>query len=547
MKASDLFVKALENEGVEYIFGIPGEENLHLLESIRKSSIKFIVTRHEQAAGFMAATIGRLTGKAGVCLSTLGPGSTNFVTAVAYAQLGGMPALFITGQKPVLQSKQGQFQIIDTVKMMHPITKYSRQIIHGQSIPYRVREAFRTAEEERPGAVHLELPEDIAEQEVHEEILQIAKVRRPIAEEKAIAQAVEMIQNAKSPLLLIASGANRKRASNMLLQFVEKTGIPFLTTQMGKGVINERHELYLGTAALSTDDYIHHAINRSDLIINVGHDTIEKPPFIMKHDQQKKVIHINFSPATFDPVYFPHHEVIGDIANAVWQITEKVKPQKSWNFEYIMGLKRLFKNHLEERFLRKTFPYNPSQLVEEVRQTLGKEDDMLFLDNGMYKIWVTRNYPVYAPNTLLLDNALATMGSGLPSAIAAKILHPERRIVAMCGDGGFMMSSQELETAVRLKLDIVILLLRDNGYGMIKWKQQAMDLPDFALDFGNPDFVKFAESFGAHGKRVETIDGLGKIMKDSFEQKGVHLIDVPIDYEDNKLVLIDELKKLASI
>lgn len=541
MKTSDLFVKSLENEGVKYIFGVPGEENLQLLESIRNSSIKFIVTRHEQAAGFMAATVGRLTGKVGVCLSTLGPGSTNFVTAVAYAQLGGMPALFITGQKPILKSKQGQFQIINTVEMMRPITKFSKQIVHGQAIPYTTRQTFKLAEEEHPGAVHLELPEDIADDEVNEEALQISQIRRPVAEEKAILQAVEMIQNAKRPLLLIAAGANRKRASNTLLQFVDKTGILFFNTQMGKGVIDERHPLYLGTAALSDNDYLHCAIDRSDLIINVGHDINEKPPFIMKHDH-KKVIHINFSPSNVDQVYFPHLEVVGDVANAMWQITEKIQPQKTWDFEYYIKIKKLLSTHISELAAKKTFPYSPAQLVSEVRECLSHDDDMLLLDNGMYKIWFARNYPAYTPNTLILDNALASMGTGLPSAIAAKILYPERRVVALCGDGGFMMSSQELETAVRLKLDLVILILRDGGYGMIKWKQQAMHLSDFGLDFNNPDFVKLAESFGAKGTRVEKIDDLGKLMDQAFKEKGVHLIDVPIDYADNKTVLIDQLK-----
>lgn len=546
MNAADLFVKSLENEGVQYIFGVPGEENLQFLESIRKSSIKFIVTRHEQAAGFMAATVGRLTGKAGVCLSTLGPGSTNFVTAVAYAQLGGMPVLFITGQKPIKQSKQGQFQIINTVEMMRPITKFSKQIIHGQAIPYTVRQAFQRTEEERPGAVHLELPEDIADEEVHDELVEVGKIRRPIAEDKAIQQAVAMIQEAKRPLLLIASGANRKRASNTLLQFVEKTGIPFCNTQMGKGVIDERHPLYLGTAALSDHDYIHCAIDRSDLIINVGHDTIEKPPFLMRHDH-KKVIDINFFPTRIDQIYFPQHEVVGDVANAIWQITEKITPQKHWDFAYFTKLKTMLTEHITETASKKAFPYTPAQLVQEVRNSLTKDDDMLLLDNGMYKIWFSRNYPAYSPNTLLLDNALASMGTGLPSAIAAKILYPERRVVAVCGDGGFMMSSQELETALRLKLDLVILLLRDDGYGMIKWKQKAMNLPDFALDFTNPDFVKFAESFGAKGKRVEKIGDLSKLMKQAFTEKGVHLIDIPVDYSDNKNILTDQLKEITCV
>ena len=339
MKASDLFIKALEAEGVEYIFGIPGEENLAFLNSLKSSrKIRLILTRHEQGAGFMAATYGRLTGKTGVCLSTLGPGATNLVTPAAYAQLGGMPMLMITGQKPIKSSKQGQFQIVDIVDTMRPLTKFTSQIVNGNSIPSRVREAFRLAEEERPGAVHLELPEDIAEEEADEPLFPRDRVRRPVPEQKAISKAVEMIEEAERPLLLIGAGSNRKRTSNMLAQFIESTGIPFFNTQMGKGVLDERHPLYLGNAALSANDYVHCAIERSDLIINVGHDVIEKPPFFMEHGAFE-VIHINFESAKVDPVYFPQLEVIGDIGNSIWQINEKVERQNSWDFKYFMRVK----------------------------------------------------------------------------------------------------------------------------------------------------------------------------------------------------------------
>jgi acetolactate synthase-1/2/3 large subunit len=319
MKASDLFVKALEAEGVEHIFGVPGEENLDLLESIRGSNVQLVLTRHEQAAGFMAATYGRLTGKAGVCLATLGPGATNLVTAAGYAQLGAMPMLMITGQKPIKTSKQGQFQIVDVVDMMQPLTKYTMQIYSGDNIPSRVREVFRCIEEERPGAGHLELPEDIAREDTEANIIPKSKVRRPTAEEKSIRYAVEMVEGAKSPLLLIGAGANRKLTSRMLRRFIDKTGVPFISTQMGKGVIDERDPLFLGNAALSDGDFIHRAIDHADVIINVGHDVVEKPPFFMKPGGTK-IIHVNFMTASVDPVYFPQVEVVGDIANSLWQI-----------------------------------------------------------------------------------------------------------------------------------------------------------------------------------------------------------------------------------
>ncbi len=316
MKASDLFVKALEAEGVEYVFGIPGEENLDLLESLRNSSIKLVLTRHEQGAGFMAATYGRLTGKVGVCLSTLGPGATNLVTPAAYAQLGAMPMLMITGQKPIKTSKQGRFQVIDIVDMMRPITKFTNQVVSGDRIPSTVREAFRLASEERPGAVHIELPEDIAAEQTSAPLLKPSVTRRPIAEYKAIASAIDMIQEAQSPLLLIGAGANRKLTAKMLREFVDKTCIPFVTTQMGKGVLNESDSRFAGNTALSDGDFVHRAIERADLIINVGHDVVEKPPFFMHHND-KKVIHVNFDSAAVDPVYFPQLEVVGDIANSI--------------------------------------------------------------------------------------------------------------------------------------------------------------------------------------------------------------------------------------
>ena len=333
MKASDLFIKALENEGVKYIFGVPGEENLDFLNSLKNSSIQLIITRHEQGAGFMAATYGRLTGKPGVCIATLGPGATNFVTPAAYAQLGGMPMFMITGQKPIKKSKQGRFQIVDIVDLMRPITKFTKQIVNANNIAPLVRECFRLATEERPGAVHLELPEDIAIEDVANQVFEVSDCSIPTADEKVIQQAVEMIEKAKMPLLLIGAGANRKNTSKALTDFVEKTGMPFFNTQMGKGVVDERHKLYLGTAALSDSDFLHCAINRADLIINVGHDVIEKPPFFMEHGGTK-VIHINYFPAQVDAVYFPQLNVVGDIDDSIEQMSKTITNSPNWDFSY---------------------------------------------------------------------------------------------------------------------------------------------------------------------------------------------------------------------
>jgi len=540
MKASDLFIKALEEEGVEYIFGIPGEENLDFLNSLKDSTkIKLILTRHEQGAGFMAATLGRLTGKVGVCLSTLGPGATNFVTAAAYAQLGGMPMLMITGQKPIKSSKQGQFQIVDIVDMMKPLTKYTRQIVSGDTIPSRVREAFRLALEEKPGAVHLELPEDIADEQSDIPLIQRSIVRRPVAEDKAVTRAVELIQSAKSPLLLIGAGANRKMTSKMLLEFIDKTGIPFFTTQMGKGVIDERNPLCLGCAALSSKDFVHRAIEKADLIINVGHDVVEKPPFFMKPGGVK-VIHINFFTASVDPVYFPQAELIGDIANSIWQINQKIKNNPNWDFAYFKKIKTIVDENILEGTTDMRFPIYPQRMVSEIRR-LVPEDGIIALDNGVYKIWFARNYRAYQSNTVLLDNALATMGAGLPSAIASKIVYPNRKVVSICGDGGFMMNSQEMETAVRLGIDLVVIILRDNAYGMIKWKQANMGFANWGLDYGNPDFVKYAESYGGKGHRPGSAEEFSKTLEMCINSKGVHLIDLAVDYSDNDRILNKEL------
>ncbi len=542
MKASDLLVKALENEGVEYIFGIPGEENLDFLNSLKDSTqIKLVLTRHEQAAGFMAATYGRLTGKMGVCLSTLGPGATNFVTAAAYAQLGGMPMLMIAGQKPIKKSKQGRFQIVDVVDLMRPLTKMSRQIVNGNNIPSLVREAFRFGEEEKPGAVYLELPEDIASEEADATVFTPSKVRRPGADSKIIETAAERIRNAKRPLLLLAAAANRKRVGKAIEDFIEKTGIYFFGTQMGLGVIDECHEHFLGTAALSDGDYVHCAIERADLIINIGHDVVEKPPFFME-EGGKEVIHINFSSAQVDDVYFPQVEVIGDIADSIRKLTEAVGTDLGCDNDYFKRVKEDVERNLTNKDDDPRFPIVPQRFVADTRRALP-EDGILTLDNGIYKVWYARNYKARQPNTLLLDNALATMGAGLASAIASKIVHPERKVMTVCGDGGFMMNSQELETAVRWGLDLVVVVLRDNAYGMIKWKQTGMGFDNFGLDYGNPDFVKYAESYGAKGVRVESCESLLPILKAALDDKGVTLIELPVDYSENEKTLIEELRE----
>jgi len=427
---------------------------------------------------------------------------------------------------------------------MKPVTKYSEQVVDGNNVPSMVREAFRLTMNERPGAAYIELPEDIAEEQTDAEVFDVVGHRRPEADETSIEAAVKMIQAAKLPLLLIGAGANRKRTGEALKVFINQTGIFFFDTQMGKGVVDERHEQYIGTAALSANDYLHSAIERSDLIINVGHDVIEKPPFFMEKGG-KKVIHINFDPANMDDVYFPQLDVVGDISSSISNLTQKLGKLKQ-DFTYFARVRDEVNTHVTKYFSDTRFPILPQTLVSMLRNKLDAED-IVTLDNGVYKIWFARNYECYAPNTLLLDNALATMGAGLPSAMTAKQLNPKQKVVSVNGDGGFLMNSQELETAVRMGLDLVVIILNDSAYGMIKWKQEGEGFANFGLDFTNPDFVAYANSFGATGHRAESHDHFNEILDTALNGKGVHLIDLPVDYSLNHSILNVLLAESASI
>ena len=539
-KGSDLLVGALENEGVERIFGIPGEENLDVVESLRQSKIKLILTRHEQAAAFMAATHGRLTGRPGVCISTLGPGALNLATGAAYAHLGAMPMLMITGQKAIMTAKQARFQIVDVVGTMRPLTKMTRQIVSAPTIPTLVREAFRVAQEERPGPVHLELPEDVAGEETAAvPMVPLHPIELPVAPVEALDRAARMILDAARPLVMLGAGSSRPKLVEPLSSFVRRTRIPFFNTQMGKGSVTGGSNLYMGTAALSEGDYVHRAVDRADLIISVGHDTIEKPPFFMG-PKGPRVIHVGFTPASVEQVYFPHAEVVGDVGRNMMLLADRLEGKVTIDPAFT-GLRGEILARIRDRADEERFPVTPQRIVRDVRKVMP-EDGIVCLDNGMYKIWFARNYRTHVANTLLLDNALATMGAGLPSAMMAAILYPDRRVLAVCGDGGFMMNSQEMETAVRLGLNLVVLILEDSAYGMIRWKQAVDKFPDWGLTFGNPDFVRYAESYGAIGHRVQRTDDLVPILDGAFKEGGVQLVTVPIDYVENTRVLVEELR-----
>src|SRR5512139_487715 len=540
MKASDLFVKQLEEEGVEYIFGLPGEENLDLLESLRTSSIKVIITRHEQAAAFMAATYGRLTGKAGVCFSTLGPGATNLVTGVAHAQLIGAPLIAITGQKAVRDNWQGKFQLVDVVGLMRPITKHAVSITDPSAIPTVLRNAFKHAQAERPGAVHIELPEDVAGGEADADVQRSVPVRRPDPDREATSSAADLINAAQHPLLVLSGGANRKRIWKELREFVERTGIHVVHTQMGKGVLSDESPYSLFATGIHKRDYVNCGIDRADLIITVGYSIVEYPPYIWNPALDKKILHIDFVEANVDRYYDPRIEVVGDVSVALRLLAPKVTPRKDTLFTDL-------RKYLMEKLsapCERNYPPLPQEVVCHVRKALG-EDDILTLDNGIYKLWFSRLYRTYKPNTFILDNALATMGAGLPSALAAKLVHPERRVLAVVGDGGFMMNAQELETAVRLNIAVVVLMLNDNAFGFIKWKQENMGFRSFGLDYTNPDFVRFAESHGAVGIIVKKGDDLAEVLKKAFELRKVVVVECPIDYTPNYETFSKEIEDVV--
>ncbi len=540
-------MKCLEEEGVEYIFAVPGEENLDLVESIRKSKqIKLILNRHEQAAAFMAATYGRLTGKVGVCMSTLGPGATNLVTGIAHAQLGGMPMLAITGQKAIRDNWQASFQVIDVVNMMRPITKRAVQIQGPKSIPMEIRGAFKLSTTERQGVCHIELPEDIAHETVEEmfKAQKPGRVRRPVPAQKTIKIAADKIRKAKNPIIIVSSRGQRNMVHDSLRKFCDVTNLYVIHTQLGKGALGDDHKNSLYAFGLHRKDYVNCVVERSDLIITIGYSKVEHPPSVWNKNLDKEILHIDFNPSDSDTYYNPIVEITGDIASSLDMLGLELKGYKH-NGNYEEKIKKDLNRILfEEGAKDDSFPMKPRRIVSDVRSVLGKED-ILCLDNGIYKLWFSRHCRTYTIGTFLLDNSLATMGAGLPSAMAAKMVHPDRKVLAVVGDGGFMMNSQELETAVRLKLNVVVLILNDNAYGFIKWKQQNMNFKDFGLDYSNPDFVKYAQAYGAKGYKVSKASELISILKKALSEKGPVLIELPIDYSENNEVWSTELGKLT--
>jgi len=536
MKAAELLVACLVEEGVRKVFGVPGEETLDLLEAIRTSPIDFVVTRHEQHAGFMAASWGRLSGRAGVCLATLGPGATNLVTPVAFANLGGMPLVALTGQKPIRDNWEGRFQVLDVVGTFRPLTKWATSIRDAGSIPASIRQAFKTAESERPGAVHLEIPEDITQAELVGEPQRRIGIRRPIADAKALAPVSRRVAESKSPIVIVGSGANRKRVGAQLQRFATQSGIYVVSTQMGKGVMPEDHEQSLFSLGIHKQDFVHEVLEQADLVICVGYSPVEYPPAVWNPNQDKEILHIDFVSSDPSEYYGPSMELVGDIAHSLGALTDRLEGEPRVDGARVR-LRRSIGAALHDETADHRIPIDPLALVHQVRRALGRRD-IVSLDNGIYKLWFARAYRAYEENTLVLDNALASMGAGLAGAMSAKMLFPERRCLAVCGDGGYLMNVQDLETAVRERLAIVMLIVRDDGYGFIRWKQADMGFPDYAMDFGNPDFQALARSFQALAMAAEDGTPLATTLEEAFrraEQERLPvLVDCPVDYRRNQ-------------
>ncbi len=529
MKAGELLVKCLENEGVNYIFGLPGEENLDIMDALVDSKIRFILTRHEQGAAFMADVYGRLSGKAGVCLSTLGPGATNLITGVADANMDRAPIVAITGQASLDRMHKESHQYIDVVEIFRPITKWNTQIKKPGIIPEAVRKAFKVAQTEKPGATHIDFPEDVGGLEVSEKPLLVQYPFRPEPLAAQVERAAKVVSESKYPIVLAGNGVIRENASDALMHFATKLNIPVAHTFMGKGALSDKNELSLFTVGLQAGDYIASGLAKADVVITVGYDIVEYPPERWNPKRDKKVVHVDMTPAEVDAHYIVSVGVVGDISISLKEIAEKSTPNQEG---YSKGLRESIVREGEAYRDDKSFPLKPQRVLDDLRDVMG-DDDIVVSDVGAHKLWVARVYPCYKPNTCIISNGFATMGIGLPGAIGAKLLYPEKRVVTVTGDGGFLMNAQELETAVRENIPIVSLIFHDKSYSLIEIKQQIHFGRKSHVNFGNPDFVKFAESFGAIGYKIQSADELKPVLIDAFSKDKPVVIDCPVDYREN--------------
>lgn len=536
MKTSDLFIKCLENEGIEYIFGVPGEENADFLMSLQDSKkIKFILTRHEQGAAFMAESYGKLTGKLSCCLSTLGPGATNLLTGVADANMDHSPVLVITGQGSSDRLHKESHQIMDVCNMFESVTKWTTSIRNPNTIPEIVRKAVRLATLEKPGAVHIELPEDIAKLDVETKPLKSFPFRRSIAEDVVIHKAYKLMSEANSPILIAGNGAIRKRSSRQLREFCERTNIPVVTTFMGKGAVDCNSDYCLSTVGLGAIDFGDIAIKNSDLVITLGYDMVEYHPKLWSRNLEAKIIHIDFEAAEIDEHYIPEVEVVGDLAHSLSVLNNIIdkKGIKSYDFKYVKKMRadlkedhEYYKNNEQKGLIK------PQKFLYDLRKFLNK-DDILISDVGAHKMWIARNYPCYEPNTCIVPNGFCSMGYALPAVIAASLLNNNQRIFAICGDAGFLMNLQEMETAKRLNSNFVVIIWEDKSYGLIKWKQQAQFGRSTELDFDNPDWEKLAKSFDWNYLYEDDSSKIFNKLQETNSLQGPTLFVIPIDYSEN--------------
>ncbi|MCB9849840.1 MAG: acetolactate synthase large subunit [Phycisphaerales bacterium] len=544
MKAAELFVKCLENEGVEYIFGLPGEENAHFMMALDNSKIRFVLTRHEQGASFMADVYGRLTGKPGVCLGTLGPGATNLVTGVADGNMDRAPMVVITGQADSQRQHKESHQHMDVVGLFKPVTKWATPIIHPNNIPEVVRKAFKLATTEKPGACHIELAEDIAREDATDPPIIPHKYRRPVPDDKIVDDAMAILRNAKRPVILAGNGAIRRRSSAQLRRFADATGIGVINTFMGKGCVDSESPHCLFTIGLQAKDLVACAIDAADVVVALGYDMVEYPPRLWNRGNDKRIIHIDFVPAEIDDHYHIEVEVVGDIAHTLWMMNERVA-QEPLKFD-VKQHRTVRSDMLADFAAHKDDDtegqIRPQKALWDVRQVLG-DHDILLSDVGAHKMWIARYYQCREPNTCLITNGFCSMGFALPGAIAAKIAHPDRRVLAICGDAGFLMNVQELETARRIGANFVTLIWEDHSYGLIEWKQDNEFGRHTDLTFGNPDFVKLAEAFDCQGIRVDNARDLAGALEAGFNAGRPCLISIPIDYRENALLT----KRLGNI
>jgi len=541
LKGSDLFVKCLENERVPYIFGLPGEEMEDILFSLEKSSIKFIPTRHEQGAAFMADMWGRLSGQAGVCLSTLGPGATNLVTGVADANLDKSPVVAISAQAGVQKLHKESHQYLDLVNLFRPITKWNGTIPNPQMIPEVVRKAFKIAESEKPGSTHIEFSEDVAGMKAEGSPILSKRVRRPDPDDSALEEAVALLKKARYPMIIAGNGAVRKMASQELTELVKKHHIPVAHTFMGQGALLDSETQSLFTIGFSFRDIVMDAVDQSDVIIAVGYDTPEYAPDAWNPRKNKKIIHIDFTPAEVYTHYQPNVEIVADIPATLKALSQKLdKDGVSFDSHWYRPIRGRIIKDRASYVLKEGQPFTVPGVLN-ILQTIMRNDDLLISDVGSHKIWIARNFSACCPNGCIMSNGLASMGIALPGAVAAALQSPSRRIIAAMGDGGFLMNSQELETAKRLNLGFTVIIFNDNDYGLISWKQQMSRHQSTGTKITNPDFKAYAESFGIKGYRPGNVRELAGQLKKSLNSKELSVFEIPIDVSVNQALI----RKLA--